>query len=63
MGIRTWSDAEEFKADYASGSVHPGDLKAALAKALNQILQVGTGNWFSFKGFFKDFFKDFFRVC
>ena len=41
LGIRTWSDAEEFKTDYASGSVHPGDVKAALAKALNQILQVG----------------------
>ena len=31
---------EELIADYESGSLHPGDVKPALAKAINQILQV-----------------------
>lgn len=31
---------EELIADYESGNLHPGDLKPALAKAINQILQV-----------------------
>lgn len=38
-GDKTWIDPEDFKADYASGSVHPGDVKAALSKAINKILQ------------------------
>lgn len=30
---------EELEADYTSGALHPGDLKPALSKALNTILQ------------------------
>lgn len=38
-GDKTYSDIAELCADYASGALHPGDLKPALAKALNAILQ------------------------
>jgi hypothetical protein len=31
---------EELLADYISGALHPGDVKPALTKAINQILQV-----------------------
>lgn len=31
---------EELIADYESGVLHPGDLKPALSKALNKILEV-----------------------
>lgn len=31
---------EELIVDYESGALHPGDLKPALSKSLNQILQV-----------------------
>lgn len=40
MYFRTFKSMEDLSADYESGELHPGDLKPALAKALNQILQV-----------------------
>ena len=36
---REYVTYEEVVADYGSGALHPGDLKPALAKALNAILQ------------------------
>lgn len=36
---RTYTDYEDLASEYANGSLHPGDLKPALAKALNTILQ------------------------
>ena len=36
---REYTDFAELEADYASGAVHPSDLKPALAAALNTILQ------------------------
>lgn len=36
---RTYTDYEDLASEYANGSLHPGDLKPALAKALNIILQ------------------------
>ncbi|KAM0849182.1 hypothetical protein ACQ4PT_053894 [Festuca glaucescens] len=38
-GNRTYVTMEELLADYISGTLHPGDVKPALAKAINQILQ------------------------
>jgi hypothetical protein len=37
---RVYTEWEELSADYASGALHPGDLKPALARHLNEILQV-----------------------
>jgi hypothetical protein len=34
---------EEFVADYESGALHPADVKQALVKAVNMLLQV---TWF-----------------
>ncbi|XP_022969946.1 tyrosine--tRNA ligase 1, cytoplasmic isoform X1 [Cucurbita maxima] len=39
-GNKTFTTFEELVADYASGVLHPGDLKPALSKALNKILEV-----------------------
>ncbi len=36
---REYTAYEEVAADYGSGALHPGDLKPALARALNAILQ------------------------
>ncbi|KAL6745630.1 hypothetical protein V8C86DRAFT_1821387 [Haematococcus lacustris] len=38
-GDKTYTEVDELEADYKSGALHPGDLKPALARALNQILQ------------------------
>ncbi|KAF3334914.1 tyrosine--tRNA ligase [Carex littledalei] len=38
-GDKVFATMEELIADYESGSLHPGDVKPALAKAINQILQ------------------------
>ncbi|GBF94478.1 hypothetical protein Rsub_07012 [Raphidocelis subcapitata] len=38
-GDAQFGSAEELRAAYASGAVHPADLKPALSKALNRILQ------------------------
>ncbi|KAL2466714.1 Tyrosyl-tRNA synthetase [Abeliophyllum distichum] len=38
-GDKTFKNFEELVSDYESGELHPGDLKPALAKAINQILQ------------------------
>lgn len=38
-GNKTFSNFEELIADYESGKLHPGDLKPALSKAINKILQ------------------------
>ncbi|KAB5543944.1 hypothetical protein DKX38_012056 [Salix brachista] len=38
-GEKIYKSFEELVADYESGGLHPGDLKPALAKALNTILQ------------------------
>ena len=37
---RTFTSFEELTAAYKSGELHPGDLKPALAKSLNKILEV-----------------------
>ncbi|XP_022721360.1 tyrosine--tRNA ligase 1, cytoplasmic-like [Durio zibethinus] len=38
-GDKTFKNFEELVSDYESGELHPGDLKPALSKALNKILQ------------------------
>eukprot|EP00180_Rhodochaete_pulchella_P003843 Plantae.Rhodophyta-Rhodochaete_pulchella.ctg6996.p1 GENE.Plantae.Rhodophyta-Rhodochaete_pulchella.ctg6996~~Plantae.Rhodophyta-Rhodochaete_pulchella.ctg6996.p1 ORF type:complete len:137 (+),score=26.20 Plantae.Rhodophyta-Rhodochaete_pulchella.ctg6996:1-411(+) len=38
-GSKTYSDYDELAKDYESGALHPGDLKPALSRALNQILK------------------------
>ncbi|KAF7144106.1 hypothetical protein RHSIM_Rhsim05G0015300 [Rhododendron simsii] len=38
-GEKTFESFEELVADYESGNLHPADVKAALSKALNKILQ------------------------
>ncbi|XP_039052234.1 tyrosine--tRNA ligase 1, cytoplasmic-like [Hibiscus syriacus] len=38
-GDKTYKNFEELVSDYESGQLHPGDLKPALSKALNKILQ------------------------
>nr|DAD21084.1 TPA_asm: hypothetical protein HUJ06_022547 [Nelumbo nucifera] len=38
-GDKTYNSFEELIADYEIGELHPGDLKPALSKALNKILQ------------------------
>ncbi|XP_008802786.2 tyrosine--tRNA ligase 1, cytoplasmic [Phoenix dactylifera] len=38
-GDKTFTSMEELIADYESGALHPADVKPALAKAINQILQ------------------------
>jgi len=38
-GNKTYTTREELEADYLSGALHPGDLKAALVKGINIILQ------------------------
>lgn len=38
-GNKTFTTFEELVADYATGVLHPGDLKPALSKALNKILE------------------------
>jgi tyrosyl-tRNA synthetase len=38
-GNRTYVGMEELLVDYSSGTLHPGDVKPALVKAINQILQ------------------------
>lgn len=40
MSFRTFKSFEDLVVDYESGELHPADLKPALAKALNRILQV-----------------------
>jgi len=37
-GDKTYTTAEELRADYASGDLHPGDLKPAVGKAINAVL-------------------------
>ncbi|KAI9174957.1 hypothetical protein LWI28_025308 [Acer negundo] len=39
-GDKTYTSHEELIADYAEEKLHPADLKPALSKALNKILQV-----------------------
>jgi hypothetical protein len=43
---RTYTDIAEVEADYKEGLLHPGDLKAALSRGLNEILQVVRPNYF-----------------
>ncbi|WCJ31472.1 Tyrosine--tRNA ligase [Euphorbia peplus] len=38
-GDRTFTSFEELVAEYVSGKLHPSDLKPALSKSLNKILQ------------------------
>ena len=38
-GDKAYETADELEADYAEGKLHPGDVKPALAKAINAILQ------------------------
>ncbi|TKY69879.1 Tyrosine--tRNA ligase 1 [Spatholobus suberectus] len=38
-GNKTFKSYEELVADYESGELHPGDLKPALSKSLNKILE------------------------
>jgi len=37
---RTFKSYEELIADYENGELHPADLKPALSKSLNKILEV-----------------------
>jgi tyrosyl-tRNA synthetase len=39
IDCRAYTEYDELVKDYTSGALHPGDLKPALAKALNRILQ------------------------
>ena len=34
-----FASVEEFETAYGAGSVHPGDLKASLAEAINEIIE------------------------
>jgi len=36
---KTYRSFAELEADYVSGELHPGDLKPAVAKAINKLLQ------------------------
>jgi tyrosyl-tRNA synthetase len=36
---RTFTNMDELIDDYKTGALHPADVKPALAKAINQILQ------------------------
>lgn len=38
-GFSTYTTYEEMEADYASGALHPGDLKPSLADAINAMLE------------------------
>mmetsp|Transcript_46763 Transcript_46763/g.119300 ORF Transcript_46763/g.119300 Transcript_46763/m.119300 type:complete len:399 (-) Transcript_46763:190-1386(-) len=38
-GNRVYASLEELEADYLAGGLHPGDLKAGLARAINTIIQ------------------------
>merc|ERR1712217_24772 len=38
-GDKTYTDLEALREDFASGSLHPGDLKPAVARALNVLLE------------------------
>lgn len=38
-GDQTYTSYAEVEADFASGKLHPGDLKPALTKAINTLLQ------------------------
>ena len=38
-GNKTYDKLEDLRKDYAEGNVHPGDLKNAVAKAINDILE------------------------
>lgn len=38
-GDKTYSSYEELELDFTSGALHPGDLKPAVAKAVNKMLQ------------------------
>jgi len=40
IACRVYTTIEDLRSDYTEGLLHPGDLKPALAKALNKILQV-----------------------
>jgi hypothetical protein len=37
---RTFTSMDELISDYETGALHPADVKPALAKAINEILQV-----------------------
>ena len=39
MVCRVYEDVESLDADYASGALHPADLKPAVVTQLNEILQ------------------------
>jgi len=39
-GNKTFLTMDELISDYESGALHPADVKPALAKAINEILQV-----------------------
>lgn len=38
-GAKTYMSYEELVADFTSGALHPGDLKPAVAEAINKLLQ------------------------
>merc|ERR1712039_952666 len=38
-GDKSYSDVESMREDFASGALHPGDLKPALGRALNALLE------------------------
>jgi hypothetical protein len=60
IACRVYTTIEELHSDYTEGLLHPGDLKPALAKALNKILQVKyshifAGLWKTIASFSKSF--------
>jgi len=40
LSNRTFTSMDELISDYETGALHPADVKPALAKAINEILQV-----------------------
>ncbi|CAN1262995.1 Tyrosine--tRNA ligase 1, cytoplasmic [Linum perenne] len=60
-GNKTFTNFEELVADYEIGALHPGDLKPALSKALNKILQP-VRNHFTNNARAKDLLKRV-KVC
>jgi hypothetical protein len=40
LSNRTFTCMNELISDYETGALHPADVKPALAKAINEILQV-----------------------
>jgi len=60
---RTFTSFAELTAAYESGELHPGDLKPALAKSLNKILEVTISDYVRVLYFFFQVLKAQFQSC